>query len=369
MKKQISIIIIIVIIVSLGALYAVLPQGSIVLTCNGLRFSKEMYNIYLITEAVKMDYSEFASSDDYWAELRRNVRDRISLDSHYYARVRDKRITLNEQESIEANAFFMSEISRLGFDISDMSDNAFREYFNVSQRAMREFFVRRYLFEKYVYIVTSSPTDILSPRHIRRMPMLADRVHALNRYNEFRREQGILSREVDRRFDERRWYYASCNIELIVMSSPNIEIANQIMEDISRNSEEYYYFHQIPEKYEDYVDKAVFITGIDRFSNMKDIFGEDFVRQCLNANNGEIFKVVLADSILIVRMVGLFGRNENRANIEREIRREQMAHTVRKALLDERYEPQVVNWGLYNSFYPPRGRVWQNLLSFERNGG
>ena len=365
MKKQMRIIIIVVVIASLGALYAVWPQGSIVLTCNGMRISKEIYNIYLITEADKMDYTEFASDDAYWAALRQNVRDRISLDSHYYAKAREMGITLSEEESMAANAFFISEIVRLGFDISDMSDRAFMEYFNVSQRYMREFFRRRYLFEKYIYIVTSSPTDIQRPWYIRRMPMLADRVHALNRYNEYRRERYAMRSEVYRRFDERRWYYANCNIELIVLNSLNNEIAAQIIEDITRDEEYgYYYYHQIPRKYGDYVESAAFISGIDRFSNMVNIFSEDFVRRCLEAHHGEIFKMENGDRILIVRVVGLFGRGEIGPHIEREIRREQLARTVRQALLDERYEPQVVDWGLYNSFYPPRGTVWQRLMSF-----
>lgn len=347
-------------------------QNDIVIRCNDLEITKGDYTMYMIHEANNLNYKDYENQEAFIKAVQENVLDRICVDAYYNAMCRTEGYYSVGADEVELDIILIAQMVMLDFDYANFSDrNAYLHYFNVTEKEFRKFYKNNQLYKKYFSAKTGQ--NNLEEINIKdAYNRLTDRQAAIKRYEEYRREQWRLYVSIDSFFRENRYQYARNQAEVIYLEYPvnpeNGEVERSTRSAYKRKAEEISetlrwggYYHQIKEQFAGYVKSASLVT-MDHTSTLLDLYGEEFVQTILNGNEGDLFTFQLEQGIVIAKVNQIHGKEENRSNMELEIKTKEIGNKVRKAILGEAYEPVILNQDFIEGFRTPKGAIWEKLL-------
>ena len=378
MKRKLIIFFSVIIIISIAVTTYVLcskEEVNIVVACNNNELSEDLYTLYFIIEANSLNYSDFGSYDEYLEQVRENTMDRICIDAYYLDKCTEEGITLTEEEERGVDIRLIPMLVELGFDYCNNTEEAYREYFNVSKASFREFYRRKTLYEKHFYFKVTRIESMIDYRQLRYIPLI-DRVQATIDYYKYSREQALVYASIEEFFNDNKYEYAQNTVELIFLDFPTDEEglpikddyekysqkAEEIIRELSNQGEEKAYYHQMPTKYPDFVTDVA-LAVVEKAVTFVEKYGENLIRQCLNARKQDgFFKIDCDVGIVIARVIKENGREENQSVMEYEVKSREVANDVRRAILREEYAPKILDQEFYDSFDEPQGSIWKKLL-------
>ncbi len=376
MKKIIISSLIILAIVSAavtGYFVYIEAENNIAVECNGIKFSKGVYRMYMINAAKEMDPGLYESHEEYMEELRNNVLDRICIDSYYHTMCIEQGYNITGADEAEVDLMLISKFIELGFDyLGNYNNNqAYLDYFGVSKADFKEYYRRQFLYKKYFLTETGQEIEsaISDLRQIsQRYKTLMDRAEAGAKYEESVRTRRRLEASMDNYFNQNRMEYAQCTVETVYIKFPEggispseesrySEVAYQIRDRLINGE----YHHQMKAQYPDYNIYSGLIS-VDSTSNTAELFGEKYVEMSLTGREREVNVLKCENGYVIFKIYQINGREENENALEFVIRKEEIGSKVRKGILGIEYEPIIKDENFYYSSGELPGDIWQKLL-------
>ena len=356
-------------------------KNSLVIRCNENEITEGLYTMYMVTEAAQMDRTQYESDQAFLAELKNLVLDRICIDTYYATMCEQEGYTLTGPEKAAVEVKVLTEMHQLGFDDAHFYNNeAYLEYFNVTKKDFMEFYTRKALYEKYFLAMSGQTQDVYNSL-MSEYQKFIERQKAQKKLESYWKSISILSSNVSKYFQEHRYEYATNYIEVIFMRYPldeNGQVSDRIKERYAQIAEQAYmalylggerknegglYIHEFPKKkpYSDYVTNAGRMY-VDNSNRIADEWGEGFVKQCLEGTVGRTYQYFSDVGVIVYKISSTDGESGYWEEMALTLKTKEIGNKVRKAILQDEYEPIVLNEALYKEVQTPKGDFWQNLL-------
>lgn len=382
-KRMITFVTCIVLVLAiLVSAYVVVTnyKNSLVIRCNGNEITQELYTMYMVTEAATLDRSQYENDEAYLAELKNLVLDRICIDSYYDTMCEQEGYTLTNAEKATAEIQMLSALHELGFDDANYSNNeAYLEYFGVSKQTVLEFYTRKALYHKYFLAMSGQTQDVFNDL-MSEYEKFTERQKAQEKIQSYWENISVLNTNVSKYFNEHLYEYATQYIEVIFMRYPtdeNGQVSESVKERYAAISEQAVnhlhegggadksglYIHQFltDERYAKYVTNAGRMY-VDSSNAIADEWGEGFIRACLEGRVGRTYRYFSDCGVIVYKISSIDGESGYWNEIALKIKTKEVGNKVRKAILQDEYEPIVLNEALYEELQVPSGTFWQNLL-------
>ncbi len=374
------IVLVLAILVS-AYVYVTNYKNSLVIRCNENEITQGLYTMYMITEAAQMDRTQYESDAAFLEELEKMVLDRICIDTYYATMCRQEGYALTKAEAAAVEVTILAEMIQLGFDDTQYSNNeAYLEYFNVTKADFLEFYTRKALYNKYFLAMSGQTQDVLNDL-MSEYQKFTERQKAQEKIMSYWENISVLNTNVTKYFNEHRYEYATNYIDVIFMRYPT-DASGLVMEEVKeeyaqiaqqayvalyiggdRKDEGGLYIHQFKteEPYKDYVTSAGKMY-VDSSNATLDIWGEDFIKTCLEGETNRTYMVFADCGIAVFKVLSIDGEEGYWDQIALTIKTKEIGNKVRKAILQDEYDPIVLNEARYDSLQKPSGTFWQNLL-------
>lgn len=360
-------------------------KNSLVIRCNKNEITEGLYTMYMVTEAAQMDRTQYESDQAFFAELKNLVLDRICIDTYYATMCEQEGYALTGPEKAAVEVKVLTEMHQLGFDDAHFYNNeAYLEYFNVTKKDFMEFYTRKALYEKYFLAMSGQTQDVYNSL-MSEYQKFIERQKAQKKLESYWKSISILSSNVSKYFQEHRYEYATNYIEVIFMRYPvdenglvsektknkyaivsdNARMALHIGGDDKKKNpnSDGRYIHDFPEDpyYGPYVSNAGRMY-VDNSNRIADEWGEGFVKQCLEGTVGRTYQYFSDVGVIVYKISSTDGESGYWEEMALTLKTKEIGNKVRKAILQDEYEPIVLNEALYKEVQTPKGDFWQNLL-------
>lgn len=367
-------VILVIAVLAGGYVYHRQQQASLVISCNQNEISAGLYNLYMVTEAALMDRTQYESDEAFLEDLHAAVLDQICIDTYYATKCKEEEYTLTLTEKANVEMELVAKMVELGFDYDQYNNNdAYLEYFNVSKADFLEFYTRQSLYNKY-FLAMAGQTQEISDDLRSEYQKFTERQKAYEKIQAYRESINILNENIGEYFDEHRYEYAKNYIDVVFMKYPADENGvvsedtkaeyERVASRVLQNFQNGMFIHQFKETFnteKEYVTSAGKMY-VDNSNAVLDLYGEEFVRTCLDGRENRIYQVNTDYGIAIFKVLEVNGEEGYWNEMALIIKTKEMGNKVRKAILQDEYEPIVLNQELYDSLQTPSGTFWQNLL-------
>lgn len=353
-------------------------KASLVIRCNENEITQGLYTMYMVTEAAQMDRTQYESDVAFLEELEKMVLDRICIDTYYATMCRQEGYTLTKAEAAAVEVKALAEMIQLGFDDTQYSNNdAYLEYFNVTKADFLEFYTRKALYDKYFLAMSGQTQDVFNDL-MSEYQKFTERQKAQEKILSYWENISVLNTNVTKYFNEHRYEYATNYIDVVFMRYPTDEsglVVEEVKEEYAQIAEQAYvdlhmggengglYIHQFKteEPYKDYVTSAGKMY-VDSSNVALDVWGEEFIKTCLEGETNRTYRVYADCGIAVFKVLSIEGEEGYWDQMALTIKTKDIGNKVRKAILQDEYEPVILNEVLYNQLQNPSGDFWQNLL-------
>jgi len=375
MKKTVIIILALILILTGVGIYVAVnaAKEDPVIICSELEVTEGLYALYVINEALLLDYKQYETQEAFLEDVQESVINRICIDAYYHKMCVDEGMRLTDDEALVADTVMLGKMIELGFEYTKQyDDNAYWEYFNVSRIDFQKFYRNKALFDKYLNSQINKYKELpKSQRELRRKyPNLYERAQAELLFNQYIQELRLLNSAMIEEFNNNRSDYAKVSADVAFLAYPKEEFTTEIKNkyrstgiSIKKSLENGTIIHNLKDepKFAQYLTSAK-LLAVDNSSNLMEIYGEKFVDLCINGNVNEVYMLEIETGVVIFRIYQILGADENRDRIELAVRTREIGNIVRKSVLDEEYEPIIVDEGKYSSIDVSTGLIWQKLL-------
>ncbi len=383
MKKRIATfvtcIVLVLAILTSAYIHVTNYKESLVIRCNENEITQGLYTMYMVTEAAQMDRTQYESDAAFLAELQKMVLDRICIDTYYATMCRQEGYALTKAETAAVEVKVLAEMIQLGFDDTQYSNNdAYLEYFNVTKADFLEFYTRKALYDKYFLAMSGQTQDVFNDL-MSEYQKFTERQKAQEKIMSYWENISVLNTNVSKYFNEHRYEYATNYIDVVFMRYPTEEsghVSEMVKEEYAQIAEQAYralhigggqegglYIHQFKTEYpyKDYVTSAGKMY-VDASNVALDVWGEEFIKTCLEGQPNRTYLVFANCGIAIFKVLSIEGEQGYWDQMALTIKTKDIGNKVRKAILQDEYEPIILNEALYDSLQTPSGTFWQNLL-------
>lgn len=377
--KFVTCMVLVLAILTSAYAYVANYKSSLVIRCNENEITQGLYTMYMVTEAAQMDRTQYESDEAFLAELQKMVLDRICIDTYYATMCRQEGYTLTKAEAAAVEVKVLAEMIQLGFDDTQYSNNeAYLEYFNVTKADFLEFYTRKALYDKYFLAMSGQTQDVFNDL-MSEYQKFTERQKAQEKIMSYWENISVLNTNVTKYFNEHRYEYATNYIDVIFMRYPTDAsglVVEEVKEEYARIAEQAHvalhmggdqegglFIHEFLTEapYKDYVTSAGKMY-VDASNVALDDWGEEFIRTCLEGQPNRTYRVFADCGIAVFKVLSVEGEEGYRDEMALTIKTKDIGNKVRKAILQDEYEPVILNEGLYEDLQNPSGTFWQNLL-------
>lgn len=290
-------------------------SGDALITCNGLSITESTFLMLMTEQATDLWGEEGVTEENIVEKAKEAVLDYLPTYTYYKQGYTNAGYTLSDEDrgALQASALSVLLDNGLEYDASQ-EDKIFQDTFGVD-------FAEYMDYQEEVYLISYFYNTELEKVEV---------------------EESLLQTY----FEEHQENYAICTADIvrIVKQDGAADLAEQVSDALGAGKTA----EDCKQQFADQLDKAETLT-FDISANLDASFGEGFVKQMVNAKQGDIVTVETENYITVARLSKLAGYEENLSILKEALREDVYAKQVEETVSAESYTPKIANQEAYDA--------------------